>query len=205
MDPPAAVLRARRPATRVHGSRQSLERIDPRECAPAGRGTGASGGSLRWALYSSAVWRCPREDRIRAEIGAPPTFQRNRAAAWFMLRGSPSHQRRPARMADTTLHLTDTSFDTEIGKHKEVLMVDFWAEWCHPCRAIAPTLEELAEESKGSVSLAKVNVDDNPQLAARYGVRSIPTILFMKDGKVVDQVIGAVPKSQLKKKLEALA
>ena len=108
-------------------------------------------------------------------------------------------------MADTTLHLTDTSFDTEIGKHKEVLMVDFWAEWCHPCRAIAPTLEELAQESKGSVSLAKVNVDDNPQLAARYSVRSIPTILFMKDGKVMDQVVGAVPKSQLKKKLDALA
>jgi len=108
-------------------------------------------------------------------------------------------------MADTALHLTDQSFDTEIGKHKEVVMVDFWAEWCQPCRAIAPTLEELAHESKGSVSLAKVNVDDNPQLAARYGVRSIPTILFMKDGKVMDQVIGAVPKSQLKKKLDALA
>jgi len=106
-------------------------------------------------------------------------------------------------MADTTLHLTDTSFDTEIGKHKEVLMmVDFWAEWCQPCRAIAPTLEELAQEFKGSVSLAKVNVDDNPRLAARYGVRSIPTILFLKDGKVMDQVIGAVPKSQLKKKLD---
>jgi len=108
-------------------------------------------------------------------------------------------------MAETTLHLTEASFDTEIGKHKEVLMVDFWAEWCQPCRAIAPALEELAEESKGSVSLAKVNVDDNPQLAARYGVRSIPTILFMKDGKVMDQVIGAVPKSQMKKKLDALA
>ena len=108
-------------------------------------------------------------------------------------------------MADTTLHLTDTSFDTEIGKHKEVLMVDFWAEWCQPCRAIAPTLEELAQESKGSVSLAKVNVDDNPQLAARYGVRSIPPILILKDGKVMDQVIGAVPKSQLRKKLDALA
>ena len=108
-------------------------------------------------------------------------------------------------MADTTLHLTEQSFDDEIGKHKEVLMVDFWAEWCQPCRAIAHTLEELASESKGSVSLAKVNVDDNPQLAARYGVRSIPTILFMKGGQVMDQVIGAVPKSQLKKKLDALA
>ena len=108
-------------------------------------------------------------------------------------------------MAETTLHLTEASFDAEIGKHKEVLMVYFWAEWCQPCRAMAPALEELAEESKGSVSLAKVNVDDNPQLAARYGVRSIPTILFMKDGKVMDQVIGAVPKSQMKKKLDALA
>jgi len=108
-------------------------------------------------------------------------------------------------MAETTLHLTETSFDIEIGKHKEVLMVDFWAEWCQPCRAIAPALEELAQESNGSVSLAKVNVDDNPQLAARYGIRSIPTILFMKDGKVMDQVIGAVPKSQMKKKLDALA
>ena len=108
-------------------------------------------------------------------------------------------------MAETTLHLTESSFDAEIGKHKEVLMVDFWAEWCQPCRAIAPALEELAQESNGSVSLSKVNVDDNPQLAARYGIRSIPTILFMKDGKVMDQVIGAVPKSQMKKKLDALA
>ena len=70
---------------------------------------------------------------------------------------------------------------------------------------MAPALDELIEESKGSVSLAKVNVDDNPQLAARFGIRSIPTILFMKDGQVVDQVIGAVPKSQMKKKLDALA
>ena len=108
-------------------------------------------------------------------------------------------------MADTPLHLDESSFDAEVGKHKELLMVDFWAEWCAPCRAIAPTLEELATDSKGTVSLAKVNVDDNPALAARYGIRSIPTILFMKEGKVVDQVIGAVPKSQLKKKLDSLA
>jgi thioredoxin 1 len=108
-------------------------------------------------------------------------------------------------MADTPLHLDEASFDAEVGKHKELLMVDFWAEWCAPCRAIAPALEELATDSKGTVSLAKVNVDDSPALAARYGIRSIPTILFMKEGKVVDQVIGAVPKSQLKKKLDSLA
>jgi thioredoxin 1 len=108
-------------------------------------------------------------------------------------------------MSDTALHLTEETFDAEVGKHNEVLMVDFWAEWCAPCRAIAPTLEDLARESGGKVSLAKVNVDDHPGLAARYGVRSIPTILLMKDGTVLDQVIGAVPKAQLKKKLDAIA
>ncbi len=108
-------------------------------------------------------------------------------------------------MADQALHLTESTFDAELGKHKEVMMVDFWAEWCAPCRAIAPALEELARESAGKVSLAKVNVDEQPGLAARYGIRSIPTILLVKDGKVMDQVIGAVPKAQLKKKLDAIA
>ena len=108
-------------------------------------------------------------------------------------------------MGETILHLTESSFDEEIGKHKEVLLVYFWAEWCQPCRAVAPALEEMVQEAGDSASLAKVNVDDNPQLAARYGVRSIPTILFMKGGEVMDQVIGAVPKTQWKKKLDALA
>lgn len=106
-------------------------------------------------------------------------------------------------MADSTLHLTEASFDTELGKHTELLMVDFWAEWCAPCRAIAPALDELARESAGKVSLAKVNIDEHPALAARYGIRSIPTILFIKSGEVVDQVIGAVPKAQIKKKMDA--
>jgi thioredoxin 1 len=108
-------------------------------------------------------------------------------------------------MAESTLHLTEASFDAELGKHTELLMVDFWAEWCAPCRAITPTLEELVREGNGTVTLAKVNVDDQPALAARYGIRSIPTILFVKGGKVLDQVIGAVPKAQLKKKLDANA
>jgi thioredoxin 1 len=107
-------------------------------------------------------------------------------------------------MADSALHLTEATFDAELGKHNEVVMVDFWAEWCAPCRAIAPTLDELARESSGAITLAKVNVDESPGLAARYGIRSIPTILLMKEGKVVDQVIGAVPKAQLKKKLDAI-
>ena len=108
-------------------------------------------------------------------------------------------------MAESTLHLTEATFDVELGKHPELLMVDFWAEWCAPCRAIAPALDELVREGNGSVTLAKVNVDDQPALAARYGIRSIPTILFVKGGKVLDQVIGAVPKAQLKKKLDANA
>ena len=108
-------------------------------------------------------------------------------------------------MADTALHLTEATFDQELARHPGLLLVDFWAEWCAPCRMIAPVLEELAKESGGTLTLAKVNVDDNPGLAARYGIRSIPTILFVKGGKVLDQVIGTIPKSQLQKKLEALA
>ena len=108
-------------------------------------------------------------------------------------------------MAESTLHLTEASFDAELGKHPELLMVDFWAEWCAPCRAIAPTLDELVREGNGTVTLAKVNVDDQPALAARYGIRSIPTILFVKDGKVRDQVVGAVPKAQIQAKLTSLA
>jgi len=109
-------------------------------------------------------------------------------------------------MADVaTVHLTEQNFDEALAANQNVMMVDFWAEWCGPCRAIAPVLEDLARESAGTITLAKVNVDENPGLAARYGIRSIPTILFVKQGKVADQVIGAVPKAQLKKKLDALA
>lgn len=109
-------------------------------------------------------------------------------------------------MAESAVvHLTEQNFDEALVANQGLMMVDFWAEWCGPCRAIAPVLEELARSSGGRVTLAKVNVDENPGLAARYGIRSIPTILFVKDGKVVDQVIGAVPRAQLQKKLDALA
>ena len=104
-----------------------------------------------------------------------------------------------------TVHLTEQNFDEALAANQSVMMVDFWAEWCGPCRAIAPVLEDLTRESGGAITLAKVNVDENPSLAARYGIRSIPTILLVKQGKVADQVIGAVPKAQLKKKLDALA
>jgi thioredoxin 1 len=108
-------------------------------------------------------------------------------------------------MAQTAVELTDANFDETVVQQTGVLMVDFWAEWCGPCRAIAPVLDDLARELAGRVTLAKVNVDENPALAARYGIRSIPTILLMKQGKVADQVIGAVPKAKIREKLDALA
>jgi thioredoxin 1 len=101
--------------------------------------------------------------------------------------------------------LDERNFDETLAVAEGVMMVDFWAEWCGPCRAVGPVLEDLARTSGGKVTLGKVNVDENPALAARYGVRSIPTILFVKDGKVKDQVIGAVPKQQLQAKLTTLA
>jgi thioredoxin 1 len=108
-------------------------------------------------------------------------------------------------MAEDAISLTEATFDQHVAQHPELLMVDFWAEWCAPCKMLAPVLDELVRESGGKITLAKVNVDDNPGLAARYGIRSIPTVLLVKAGKVVDQIIGAVPKAQLKKKLDALA
>ena len=104
-----------------------------------------------------------------------------------------------------TVHLNEQSFDETLNRQHGLMMVDFWAEWCGPCRAISPVLEELARDSGGKVTLAKVNVDENPGLAARYGIRSIPTVLFVKQGKVADQVIGAVPRAKIKEKLDALA
>jgi thioredoxin 1 len=101
--------------------------------------------------------------------------------------------------------LDERNFDETLAVAEGVMMVDFWAEWCGPCRAVGPVLEDLARTSGGTVTLGKVNVDENPALAARYGVRSIPTILFVKDGVVKDQVIGAVPKQQLQAKLATLA
>jgi thioredoxin 1 len=102
------------------------------------------------------------------------------------------------------VNLTEQTFDEALAAADGVWLVDFWAEWCGPCRAIAPVLEDLARASKGMVTLAKVNVDEQPALAARYGIRSIPSILFFKDGKVADHVVGAVPKAQLQAKLDAL-
>jgi thioredoxin 1 len=101
-----------------------------------------------------------------------------------------------------SVELTDATFSSEIEKHDGLAVVDFWAPWCGPCRMVGPLLDELATEYAGKAKVAKVDVDQNQSLAQRFGVRSIPLILFFKDGKVVDQVLGAVPKSQLAAKFQ---
>jgi thioredoxin 1 len=100
------------------------------------------------------------------------------------------------------LAVTDGTFEQEIVKHDGLAVVDFWAAWCGPCRMIAPILDQLASEFIGKAKVAKLDVDANQQTAMRYNVRSIPTVLFFKNGQLVDQVIGAVPKSKLESKFQ---
>ena len=101
--------------------------------------------------------------------------------------------------------VTDSSFETEIEKHEGVAVVDFWATWCGPCLMVAPNLDQLAIEYAGRVKVTKLDVDTNQQTAIRFNVRSIPTILFFKGGKLVDTVIGAVPKPALESKFKTHA
>ncbi|HVB30436.1 MAG TPA: thioredoxin [Gemmatimonadaceae bacterium] len=104
-------------------------------------------------------------------------------------------------MSNTTL-VTDATFEQEVEKHDGLTIVDFWATWCGPCRMIAPVLDQLATEYAGKVRVAKLDVDTNIKTATRYNVRSIPLLLFFKDGKVVDQIVGAVPRANIESKLK---
>jgi len=100
--------------------------------------------------------------------------------------------------------VTDTSFDSDVLKAEGAILVDFWAEWCGPCKQIAPALEELSQELGGKVTIAKVNIDDNPQTPGKYGVRGIPTLMIFKNGQVAATKVGALPKSKLKEWIESV-
>jgi len=102
----------------------------------------------------------------------------------------------------STLAVTDGNFEAEIEKHSGLAVVDFWATWCGPCRLIGPIIDQLATEYTGKAKVAKLDVDSNIKTASRFNVRSIPTILFFKDGKLVDQVVGAVQKPALELKFK---
>jgi thioredoxin 1 len=100
-------------------------------------------------------------------------------------------------MAGDVVNVGDSEFKKVVLESTEPVLVDFWATWCAPCRAIAPALEELAGQYKGKVKVAKINVDDNQETAQQYGIRSLPTLLMFKGGRVVEQIVGAVPKAKL--------
>jgi len=99
--------------------------------------------------------------------------------------------------------VTDSDFEQEVLESDTPVLVDFWAEWCAPCKMVAPVLDDLAEEYEGKIKFIKVDVDTNPETALKYGIRSIPTLLVFKGGSPVDQVVGAVPKAVIKKRLDS--
>jgi thioredoxin 1 len=99
------------------------------------------------------------------------------------------------------IEVTDSNFEAEVLKSDKPVLVDFWAVWCGPCKMIAPTVEEIAKEYDGKLKVGKLDVDSNPQTAMKYGIRSIPTLLIIKDGQVVEQMVGAVPKRHMIEKI----
>ncbi|HDU7919050.1 MULTISPECIES: thioredoxin TrxA [Serratia] len=106
-------------------------------------------------------------------------------------------------MSDKIIHLTDSSFESDVLKAEGPILVDFWAEWCGPCKMIAPILDEIAEEFEGKLTITKLNIDQNPATAPKYGIRGIPTLLLFKNGEVAATKVGALSKGQLKDFLNA--
>jgi thioredoxin 1 len=105
---------------------------------------------------------------------------------------------------DMTLEVNDATFESLVIQSDKPVIVDFWAEWCGPCRVIGPIVKEIADDFEGKVVVVKMDVDNNPVIPAKFGIRNIPTVLFFKGGQVVDKQVGAVPKTQLVNKLQAL-
>ena len=103
------------------------------------------------------------------------------------------------------LEITDANFDAEVINSDKPVLIDFWAVWCGPCKLIAPVVEEVAKEYEGKVKVGKMDIDNNPNVAMKYGIRSIPTLLIFKDGKVVDQIVGAVPKNVITSKMDTFS
>ena len=105
-------------------------------------------------------------------------------------------------MTDKTITVTDANFEKEVIKSDIPVLVDFWAEWCMPCKMVTPILKEIAEEMEGKIKIAKLNVDNSSQSAGQYGIRSIPSLLIFKSGSVVEQMIGALPKNTIQQKID---
>ena len=103
-----------------------------------------------------------------------------------------------------TVEVNDSNFEEVVLKSEKLVIIDFWAEWCGPCRMVAPIIEEIGEEYEGKVLVTKVDVDTNPGISSKLGIRNIPTVMFFKNGKMVDKLVGAVPKSNFVSKLETL-
>ena len=107
-------------------------------------------------------------------------------------------------MGENVIEITDQNFESDVLKSETPIVIDFWAEWCGPCKTIAPVIDELADEYLGKIKFGKVNVDFNQQTAMKYGIRSIPNLLIFKDGSVVNQIVGSVPKDSIVKLLKEI-
>src|SRR3989344_4531495 len=196
----------------------------PASCTPRNRGSGrfspAKGLSVRWCSLikrAASIYECQGE-RSRAALSLSRGSFRGRAgrlafggffspnyglSTFHTVRGQPFRPNpiepdggiRP--MSQGIVNISDASFEAEVLKAEGQVLVDYWAEWCGPCKIIAPVLAEIAEEYKGKLKVAKLNIDENPQTPPKYGIRGIPTLMLFKDGNVEATKVGAVSKSQL--------